>query len=70
MSRMLTRDEKLARLFVAFWCGSLLLTLVLGVGWVWNIVKIVQTCCEFNLIFIFRVIGVFMVPLGGVMGFL
>lgn len=51
----------------------LVAVLVLGglIGWVWNIVKIVQS--GFDVItgmFIARCIGVFIAPLGAVLGFL
>lgn len=48
-----------------------LLILVVGTGWIWNIVKIVQS--GFDVItgmLIARCIGVFVVPLGAVLGFL
>lgn len=48
-----------------------LLALFGSVGWVWNIIKIVQT--GFDVItgmFIARCIGVFVAPLGAVLGFL
>ena len=51
----------------------LMAVLMIGglIGWVWNIVKIVQS--GFDVItgmFIARCIGVFFVPLGAVLGFL
>lgn len=48
-----------------------LLVLVGGTGWIWNIVKIVD--CDFGTItnmLVVRVIGVFVAPLGCVLGFL
>lgn len=48
-----------------------LLALIGGAGWVWNIVKIVQS--GFDVItgmFIARCIGVFVAPLGAVLGFM
>lgn len=49
------------------------LTLSVGLiwGWVWNIVKIVET--DFGQItglLVMRVVGVFLAPLGAVLGFL
>ena len=48
-----------------------LLAVVGSAGWIWNIVKIVQS--GFDVItgmFIARCIGVFVAPLGAVLGFL
>ena len=47
------------------------LVLVGGTGWIWNVVKIVGS--DFGAItgmLVMRVIGVFVVPLGCVLGFL
>ena len=42
-----------------------------GFGWVWNIVKIVNTGFDiFTGLLIARCIGVFVEPLGAVLGFL
>ena len=42
-----------------------------GIGWVWNIVKIVQSGFDvFTGMLIARCIGVFVAPLGAVLGFL
>lgn len=39
-------------------------------GWIWNIVKIIQTCCQvIDGMLIARVIGVLVAPLGAVIGF-
>ncbi len=57
--------------FTAFELLVVLLVLFGSVGWVWNIVKIVQS--GFDVItgmFIARCIGVFVAPLGAVLGFL
>lgn len=42
-----------------------------GIGWIWNIVKIVQSGFDvFTGMLIARCIGVFVAPLGAVLGFL
>lgn len=45
-----------------------------AVGWVWNIVKIVQSMPDglvgITGMFVARCIGVFLAPLGGVLGYL
>ena len=42
-----------------------------AIGWVWNIIKIVQSYQDVvNGLFIGRVIGVFLAPLGAVLGYL
>lgn len=47
------------------------LSVVMAVGWVWNIVKIVQTGSDvITGMLIARCIGVFVPPLGAVLGFL
>lgn len=40
------------------------------VGWGWNIVKIVQTCCAvIDGMLILRVVGIFVAPLGAILGY-
>jgi hypothetical protein len=59
----MNKDATALKIYIA-------LILVLGVGWVWNIVKIVQS--GFDVItgmFIARCIGVFVAPLGSVLGY-
>lgn len=42
-----------------------------GVGWIWNIVKMVAICCEpITGMIVLRVIGIFVPPLGAVVGYL
>lgn len=57
-----------------FISGELLaVVLILGgaIGWIWNIVKIVGTGFDaFNGMLIARCIGVFVAPLGAVLGYL
>ena len=50
-----------------FW----LLVVPAGVfGWVWNIVKIIHTCCAvIDGMLIVRVIGIFVAPLGAIIGY-
>ena len=59
---------------MASFIGSLLVLSVWAaaiVGWVWNIVKIVNVCCvALDGILILRIVGVFVAPLGAVMGYL
>lgn len=41
-----------------------------AVGWVWNIVKIIGVCCDpVNGMLVMRLIGVFIAPLGAVLGY-
>ena len=50
------------------------LILLGGVGWVWNIVKIVQSMpdglAQITGMFVARVVGVFIGPLGAILGYL
>jgi hypothetical protein len=47
-----------------------LFSLVVSVGWIWNVVKIVQSGFDvFSGMLIARCIGVFVAPLGAVLGF-
>ena len=42
-----------------------------AVGWIWNIVKFVHTCCApIDGMLVVRGIGIFVPPLGAVMGYL
>lgn len=51
--------------------GWLVLVLIGAVGWIWNIVKIVQHIADpISAMFIARCVGVFAAPLGAVLGFL
>jgi prepilin-type N-terminal cleavage/methylation domain-containing protein len=57
--------------FTAIELLVVLFVLLGGIGWVWNIVKIVQS--GFDVItglFIARCIGVFVAPLGAILGYL
>lgn len=48
-----------------------LVVIVIGIwGWVWNIIKIIDHTGEWGGEMVLRVIGIFMAPLGSVMGFL
>ncbi|MEN9491131.1 MAG: hypothetical protein RJA63_1580 [Pseudomonadota bacterium] len=63
-------DMKSQQGFTSIWLFIVPLWLLAGVGWVWNIVKIVQS--GFDVItgmFIARCIGVFVAPLGSVLGY-
>lgn len=40
-----------------------------GFGWVWNIVKIIQADFVLSGLLVMRVIGVFVVPVGAVLGY-
>ena len=46
------------------------LLLVGGLGWVWNIVKLSAMCCEVSGMLLLRVVGIFIAPLGAILGFL
>lgn len=49
----------------------ILVGLLLAGGWVWNVVKIINAGFDvMNGMLIARCIGVFLAPLGGVLGFL
>ena len=45
------------------------LAIALLVGWVWNIVKLTEICCGVSGWLVLRVIGIFVPPLGGVLGY-
>ena len=52
----------------------LAIVLALGAGWVMNLVEIIQTAPDVTLdsipgMFILRIIGLFVAPLGGVLGY-
>lgn len=48
-----------------------LIWLVFLVGWIWNIVKIAQAdFTPLTGVLVLRIVGVFVAPLGGVMGYL
>ena len=51
-------------------CVILIIPFVLAFGWVWNIVKMVGMEMPLTGMFILRVIGIFLAPLGGVLGYL
>jgi hypothetical protein len=55
----------------SFFGFMIVMIFILGVGgWIWNIVKIVQTLnAELTGMFIARCIGVFVAPIGAVLGF-
>lgn len=49
---------------------SIAVFLFFAIGWVWNIAKITQSGFDvFTGIFIMRVIGVFVPPIGSVLGY-
>ena len=57
--------------FTAIELVSVLLVLGGAVGWIWNIVKIVGTGFDaFNGMLIARCIGVFIAPIGAILGYL
>ena len=43
---------------------------VMLAGWVWNIAKLASICCEISGSLVLRAVGVFVPPLGAVIGFL
>ena len=50
---------------------SMLILIGVGVfGWGWNIVKVAHTCCAvIDGMLIVRIIGIFIAPLGAILGF-
>ena len=48
----------------------LALVAVGGWGWVWNILKLMDMCCDISGLFVVRIIGIFVPPLGAIVGFL
>lgn len=46
------------------------LSLVGGLGWGWNIVKLSAMCCDVSGMLVLRVIGIFIPPMGAILGFL
>lgn len=38
-------------------------------GWIMNIVAVAHTCCEVSGMLVLRVVGIFVAPLGAVLGF-
>ncbi len=51
---------------------AILLIFLLGApGWIWNIVKIAHTCCTpIDGMLVLRIIGIFVAPLGAVIGYI
>jgi hypothetical protein len=56
-----------AGLWLLFW-----LTVVVGgiVGWILNIVKLAEMCCEVSGMLLLRAAGILVAPLGAVLGWL
>lgn len=56
----------------AFWISVFLMLVAVFCGWVMNLIELFHTefTTGFTGVLILRVIGVFIVPLGGVMGYL
>ena len=52
---------------VAIW---LMLWLVGLVGWCMNLYKLIHICCEVDLWLVLRVLGIVILPLGAIVGFL
>jgi len=52
-----------------FACFVLTLVCAGAVGWVWNIVKIMDSAMPITGMLIVRIIGVFMAPLGAILGY-
>ena len=51
-----------------FW--TLVVLFIIGlIGYVWNIIKLVDECCGITGMLVARAIGVFVGPLGAVLGF-
>lgn len=67
-SRHSTADTSTGIVVVMFYLAILIGG---GIGWVWNIVKIVGTISEpLTAMFIARAVGVFFFPLGVILGYL
>lgn len=54
------------RVFFVLW---LLVAVSVFYGWVWNIIDLVHMTGGITGIFVVRVVGIFVVPLGAVLGF-
>lgn len=57
---------------LGFTLTELLITVVVvggGIGWVWNIVKLIQADLVFTGLIIVRIIGVFVPPVGAIVGY-
>jgi hypothetical protein len=52
-----------------FWIVVTIGCLLLG-GWIANIVKLADMCCDMSGLLLVRVAGIFVAPLGAVMGFI
>lgn len=52
------------------WIFFVLLALAGAVGWVWNIIKLIAIAGgDISAMFVLRIIGVFLAPLGSILGF-
>lgn len=58
--------------FIEFGAQLILLAFIVlcAVGWVWNIVKLAEMCCEVSGWLVLRAAGIFVAPLGIILGFL
>ena len=57
--------------FTAFECVVLLFALISATGWVLNVVKLIGMIDgSLTAMFVARVVGVFAVPLGAILGFI
>lgn len=61
------RGFSLGEALLAIWLSLWLIGLV---GWCMNLYKLVQMCCEANASLVARAIGLVVLPLGAILGFL
>ena len=61
--RGLDYGEILLLLWLGLWLAG-------GVGWCMNLYKLVATCCEATGWLLLRAVGVIVLPLGAIVGFL
>lgn len=61
------RGFSLGEALLAIWLSLWLIGLV---GWCMNLYKLVQVCCEANAWLVARAIGLVVLPLGAILGFL
>lgn len=51
-------------------CAPLCVVLAGMIGWVLNLVAIAQTCCTpFDGMMVLRIVGIFLAPIGAVVGY-
>ncbi len=69
--KSLQRGFTLVEMFAVLFTFGVVIPLI--IGWVWNIVKIVELAgadVAVTTMFILRCVGVFLAPLGGILGWM